>query len=127
MTKYVDAAALRVEKIADKYNIPALAQIVLEELGQRISSGVTADSIWQVAERAVHWKNTAVLEICMDSAARPLERMQTQHEGFIQLPEVSYPLQRAFARAVNKAAAKKAGIQLTSKSMSRFLNEWKTA
>lgn len=117
--------AMNVEKIADKYDIPSLAQIVLDELGQRISSRTALDSnIWQIAERAVRWKNTTVLDICMDSAAYPLESAQTQCNGFMQLPDASYPLLRALARAVNKAAAKKAGVTFTTSSMAQYVNKW---
>lgn len=103
--------AVSVEQLADKYDMPTLAYVALEELQRKLLSKTSAAAkmdVWKIAGRAVHWANTEVLDTCMEVVAQPLERRQQ-----IVIPAVTTPLcvhsqgvLRAFAKAVNKAVTK---------------------
>lgn len=120
---------LCIEALANKYNIPALALTALEELQRKLthpsSTQESVTSTWQIAERAVHWNNTGVLDTCMEVVTRPLlsDTPFMCDAKLIELPLVSdasllhnLGAVRSVIRAVNKAVAIKAGYSTASLS-----------
>lgn len=119
------SAALNIEKIAHKYDMPTLAVLVVEELGRQIAAEDTYRSVdlRLVAELALRWKNKGVLGTCMEVAARPLEKSATfpcyGSDGYMKLPQDNtavflnnMDVVTTLVKAVNKAVAKRAGIPL---------------
>lgn len=117
--------ALCIEVLADKYDMPTVALVVLEELQRQLTLGPSiqqqsAASTWHIAERAVHWRNTGVLDTCLELIAKPL-LLSGKGGGYMDLPPITNPLfsqnqgaVRSVIRAVNKAIGQKAGQALSS-------------
>lgn len=102
------------EALADKYDMPTLALVALEELQHHMQHNLDCTSytdVWECAERAVRWDNTEMLDTCMQAIAGPLEEPTYLHSSSpITLPAATSLLSvqmsgvvRSLVRAVNRA------------------------
>lgn len=134
-----DWDCLRIEQLANKYDMPLLAYMALDRVEQQLkyfidyhwdasnfpehdpARAVTRE-VWQIAERADKWMHSGVQDACIEIITRPLQsdlhlfRKEIPVPGMIVLPDRRSSLGNEFVRklcqAVNLALLHKANIRV---------------